>query len=235
MNQGPEQGACVLLDLLLGVNFLTILVERDRELAREVQAGGCRVCEGRLHVANYPRKEYGPTVPGLALACLRLSFCCGDCRKRHTSPSVRFCGRRVYLEIVFVLACLTQTTVEAVADPVVAAPDEEPTGPPSPSVAPSSSVLPAAAAAPSSSPSMASTFGVSGRTLTRWRKWWREEFPTSRVWRELQARLIPPVESASLPGGLLLRLAGTLEQRVLRLLELLLPLSVHGPPLGRAR
>lgn len=123
-------------------------------------------------------------------------FCCGDCRKRHTSPSVRFCGRRVYLEIVFVLACLTPATVEAVADPVVATLDEEPTPPAaSAAAAPGPST---ASAAPSSPPSIASAFGVPGRTLTRWRKWWREEFPASRVWRELQARLLPPVESASL-------------------------------------
>jgi hypothetical protein len=36
---------------------------------------------------------------------LRHSFCCGreGCRKRHTPPSVRFLGRRVYVGVVVVL------------------------------------------------------------------------------------------------------------------------------------
>ena len=33
----------------------------------------------------------------------RFSFCCADCRKRKTSTSVRFLGRRVYLALAVVL------------------------------------------------------------------------------------------------------------------------------------
>ncbi|WP_232821446.1 hypothetical protein [Acidithiobacillus ferrivorans] len=33
----------------------------------------------------------------------RFSFCCSHCRKRRTSPSVRFFGRRVYLALVILL------------------------------------------------------------------------------------------------------------------------------------
>jgi hypothetical protein len=33
----------------------------------------------------------------------RLSFCCAECRKRTTSMSVRFLGRRVYLALAVVL------------------------------------------------------------------------------------------------------------------------------------
>ncbi len=42
--------------------------------------------------------------------CLsRLSFCCAVCRKRATSLSVRFLGRRVYLGLAVVLASASRT------------------------------------------------------------------------------------------------------------------------------
>jgi hypothetical protein len=68
---------------------------------RHTQAG-C-ACGGVLHRANYPRKPR---------ACLsevrgdyesRFSFCCNRCRRRTTSMSVRFLGRRVYLALAVVL------------------------------------------------------------------------------------------------------------------------------------
>jgi hypothetical protein len=39
----------------------------------------------------------------------RLSFCCAVCRKRATSLSVRFLGRRVYLGLAVVLASASRT------------------------------------------------------------------------------------------------------------------------------
>jgi len=39
----------------------------------------------------------------------RLSFCCALCRKRATSLSVRFLGRRVYLALAVVLASASRT------------------------------------------------------------------------------------------------------------------------------
>ena len=39
----------------------------------------------------------------------RLSFCCALCRKRATSLSVRFLGRRVYLGLAVVLASASRT------------------------------------------------------------------------------------------------------------------------------
>jgi hypothetical protein len=40
----------------------------------------------------------------------RFSFCCAEegCRRRHTPPSLRFLGRRVYLGAIVVLACAMQ-------------------------------------------------------------------------------------------------------------------------------
>ena len=39
----------------------------------------------------------------------RLSFCCAECRKRSTSLSVRFLGRRVYLALAVVLVSASRT------------------------------------------------------------------------------------------------------------------------------
>ena len=88
--------------LLQSPNFFRLLLRIDEELARQTRAAGCR-CGGVLHRANYPRKPR---------ACLsefrghfesRLSFCCDLCRRRTTSISVRFLGRRVYLGLAVVL------------------------------------------------------------------------------------------------------------------------------------
>ncbi len=88
--------------LLQSPNFFRLLLRIDEELASETHAAGCR-CGGVLHRANYPRKPR---------ACLsevrgdfesRFSFCCHRCRRRTTSMSVRFLGRRVYLALAVVL------------------------------------------------------------------------------------------------------------------------------------
>ena len=68
---------------------------------------------------------------------------------------------------------------------------------------------------------------VSVRTLQRWRAWWREAFPTTATWRELRARLVPPVAEGSLPGSLVARFGGGRSvERFVALLELLAPLSI---------
>lgn len=68
--------------------------------------------------------------------------------------------------------------------------------------------------------------GVSVRTLRRWRKWWRERFVRSRLWRELRGRFVPPVLECSVPVSMLERLEGNEpSERALRMLELLLPLT----------
>ena len=93
--------------LLLDPKFFRLLLRIDEELAAEVHTGRCE-CGGVLHRANYPRKPR---------ACLkevrsdfesRFSFCCADCRKRKTSTSVRFLGRRVYLALAVVMCSARQ-------------------------------------------------------------------------------------------------------------------------------
>ena len=83
-------------------NFFRLLWLADKELAAETKAAGCS-CGGILHCANYPRKPRGCPNEFLADFKRRFSFCCNLCRRRTTSESVRFLGRRVYLALVVVL------------------------------------------------------------------------------------------------------------------------------------
>lgn len=92
--------------VLTDATLFDALITIDREMAATAQAGGCRVCGGRLDHADYPRKPRGgPTMLGAAYDT-RASFCCDACRKRLTPASVRFLGRRVYLGAIVLLACV---------------------------------------------------------------------------------------------------------------------------------
>lgn len=75
----------------------------DSDLAENCRRAGCLHCSGKLHRADYVRKPLGG--PEDSKPCYRDSFCCDQegCRKRHTPPSVRFLGRKVYWGIVVVL------------------------------------------------------------------------------------------------------------------------------------
>jgi hypothetical protein len=75
----------------------------DSDLAETVRQCGCLHCAGTLHRAKYKRKPRSGTKK--IEKTYRASFCCDQdgCRKRHTPPSVRFLGRRVYWGVVVVL------------------------------------------------------------------------------------------------------------------------------------
>jgi len=79
----------------------------DSDLAELCRQGGCLHCPGVLHRANYERKPRGGPEDGEVdpKPVFRDSFCCDQegCRKRHTPPSVRFLGRKVYRGVVVVL------------------------------------------------------------------------------------------------------------------------------------
>jgi hypothetical protein len=72
----------------------------DIDLTEEVRSKGCLLCGGTLHRSDYERKPRGGPQWDI-----RFSLCCAKegCRKRHTPPSVRFMGRRVYAGLVVVL------------------------------------------------------------------------------------------------------------------------------------
>ncbi len=97
----------MVLDLVLDEEFFSSLTQLDADMARQVAAGGCRWCGGPLHQANYQRKPRGGLLAEAGEAfTLRHSLCCGaeGCRRRTLPPSLRFLGRRVYLEAVVLLA-----------------------------------------------------------------------------------------------------------------------------------
>lgn len=95
---------------LCDASFYRLLFRIDQDLANEVQTAGCCFCGGVLHSARYPRKPRGVRTALDATYQWRLSFCCGEesCRRRHTPPSVRFLGRKVYLGALVVLLTALQ-------------------------------------------------------------------------------------------------------------------------------
>jgi hypothetical protein len=92
--------------LLTEATLWEALLAIDQDLAATAQAGGCRRCAGRLHCGDFRRKPRGGPATLPTAYAWRTSFCCAQCRKRLTPPSVRFLGRRVYLGAVVVLACV---------------------------------------------------------------------------------------------------------------------------------
>ena len=88
--------------LLQDPKFFRLLLRADQELALEAKALGCS-CGGVLHRANYPRKPRACPNEIRADFEWRHSFCCNRCRRRTTSLSVCFLGRRVYLGLAVVL------------------------------------------------------------------------------------------------------------------------------------
>ncbi len=87
---------CYLADQLLPQAVTKV----DADLSEKVRQGGCLHCSGKLHSARYHRKPRGRTKQDQERKeeIWRNSFCCDQdgCRKRHTPPSVRFLGRKVY-------------------------------------------------------------------------------------------------------------------------------------------
>ncbi len=82
-----------------------VLGRYDEDRAAEVKAGGCRLCGAVLHSAVFRRKPRGVPFDLGDDSTRRCSFCCAadGCRTRHTPPSLRFLGRKVYLGAVLVL------------------------------------------------------------------------------------------------------------------------------------
>jgi hypothetical protein len=113
----------MLHELVFNEEFFARLVAMDAQMAAQLAAERCPACSGPLHQGNYLRKPRGGL---LALAgeqySLRFSLCCGwrDCRRRVLPPSLRFLGRRVYLEVVVLFASVVVQSVVALRKASVA-------------------------------------------------------------------------------------------------------------------
>lgn len=70
-------------------------------------------------------------------------------------------------------------------------------------------------------------FGVSRRTLLRWRRFWREAVPVSRFWEARRGHFAVPVAVQRLPGSLLeaFTVAADPSGRVVAVLRFISPLS----------
>ena len=69
-------------------------------------------------------------------------------------------------------------------------------------------------------------FGVSRRTISRWREWWRTVFVATPFWLAARGRVIPPVDPMRLPASLLDRFAGdSVSERILGLLQFVSPIT----------
>ena len=79
-------------------------------------------------------------------------------------------------------------------------------------------------------------FGVSLRTLNRWRKWWREVFVHTPFWQAARSRFVPPLDTRRLPASLLERFAGPERPtRLAQLLRFIRPLTVSLRTLSEGR
>jgi hypothetical protein len=107
----------------LAREFFARLEKLDEMIAATVAEGRCRHCAGPLHQGNYQRKPRGGLMATAGEAFTRRhSLCCGrrGCRKRALPPSLRFLGRRVYLEVVVVLASVIAQVVATAREAVAA-------------------------------------------------------------------------------------------------------------------
>lgn len=92
---------------VLRSEFFEGLEQLDHTIAAAVREAGCVRCGGRLHRGDFARKPRGGSRAEAGEGqTRRISFCCGaeGCRKRATPPSLRFLGRRVYLEAAVLVA-----------------------------------------------------------------------------------------------------------------------------------
>lgn len=92
----------------VGGEVFSRLFKIDERIAGAVMETPCVACGGPLHRGNYERKPRGGALAQAGEEwTLRFSLCCGrrGCRMRATPPSVRFLGRKVYLEAAILVAC----------------------------------------------------------------------------------------------------------------------------------
>jgi hypothetical protein len=72
---------------------------------------------------------------------------------------------------------------------------------------------------------LCAAFGVSARTVRRWRRFWCETFVASGVWQAVRGRFARPILASALPGSLLEAFVGAVEVRVLAVLRLVSPVG----------
>lgn len=65
------------------------------------------------------------------------------------------------------------------------------------------------------------------RTVGRWSRWWQTAFVASRLWQAERGRFMPPVAIERMPGSVLERFEGTIDEKLRAMLLWLSPLSTE--------
>ncbi|MBP6951914.1 MAG: hypothetical protein KBD36_03195 [Alphaproteobacteria bacterium] len=137
-------------NFLFNAIFHKLLKAMDYDLSQEERAKGCPHCGGALHRADYLRSPIGIPKEHREYYEDRYSHCCYKCRKRATSPSLRFFGRRWYPGPLFIwISTLLHGGVNKCCEQTKR------------------------------------IFGIilSKKTVTRWKRWWREAFKKTQFWK----------------------------------------------------
>ena len=103
------------------VSLFVQLAKIDSELEKRKILEPCPHCGHNLHRAPYERKPRGALCELLGFCFVRLSLCCGHCRKRCLPLSCVFLGRKVYygcviLLLTAILQGLTTETRQSLCD-----------------------------------------------------------------------------------------------------------------------
>jgi len=176
----------------------SFLFSIDLDVARQVQTSGCP-CGGRLHWSNYVRKPRGVARSVIRHPRSMLTTRLSLCCAEEGCRSRSTPPSVRYLgRRVYVGAVVVLASALAQGLPR------------------------------SQRRKIRDLFGVSSRTLDRWRAWWQRTFTTTAVWIELRARFPAMGWVTDLPAAALRALLGVhgdLLHSVLHLLAVLLPLT----------
>lgn len=137
-----------MLKIIRSEEFFKTLCQIDMDIFISTKQNPCPHCQGKLDQANYLRKPRG-VVHG---PDKRFSLCCREegCRKRLTTPSVRFIKGFTYHSIIVLLAAYFMS--------------------------PSNIRL----------ARLCRIFKVDRRTMIRWRQFWSEIFPKTKLHKTLK-------------------------------------------------
>lgn len=70
-------------------------------------------------------------------------------------------------------------------------------------------------------------FGVSAKTVKRWRAFWQESIAASEFWQVAKGRFMPEVAAQALPMSLLARFAGDGAEPLVKLLRFISPITTQ--------
>ena len=137
---------------LSDASFHNALKTMDHDLAEQERAKGC-ACGGRLHQSHYPRSPLGIALEFRESYQERYSYCCAKCRKRMTTPSLRFFGRCWFPEFIHLLiSALINGEVRQLKKLCEQLQE-------------------------------LFNISISAKTCRRWRQWWRDSFIKTKFWK----------------------------------------------------